>query len=141
MTHKDFVRRLAIRMVTTKHNSPILGGNASPREPCERDRLRQEFAEWFVRDCIDGARLKVVDERKGFEGSDMAGFAQRGNAGPTIRKLRSWAASLAERVATVKPFLRGGHDQTLACSGSSSKSHSPGNGGSIPISGTMRFVP
>ena len=77
LAREELVRCLVIRMAAANRNPPILRGKAAPRDAWERDRLRQEFAEWFVSECVEGAGLAVVDRRTGFTGSDMAGFARR----------------------------------------------------------------
>lgn len=78
LTREELVQYLAIRMAAANRNPPVLRGKAAPRDAWERDRLRHEFAEWFVSECIEGAGFTVVGTRAGFDGSDMAGFARRG---------------------------------------------------------------
>lgn len=78
LTREELIQHLAIRMAAANRNPPILRGKAAPRDPWERDRFRREFAEWFVSECIEGAALRVIDERRQFTGSDMAGFRMRG---------------------------------------------------------------
>ena len=78
MSRDELIQNLAIRMAASNRNPPILRGTAAPRDPWERDRLRQEFAAWFVSECIDGAGFKVIDTRRPLMGSDMAGFRMRG---------------------------------------------------------------
>ena len=78
LTREELIQILTVRMAAANRNPPILRGKAAPRDAWERDRLRQEFAEWFVSECVEAAGLVVIDERQGFLGSDMAGFAQYG---------------------------------------------------------------
>ena len=78
LSREELVQHITIRMAATNRNPPILRGKAAPRDAWERDRLRREFAEWFVSECIEASGLKVVDERRPFTGSDMAGFRMKG---------------------------------------------------------------
>ena len=78
LTAEELIQHVTIRMAATDRNPPILRGKAAPRDAWERDRLRREFAVWFVSECIESAGLTVVDERRQFTGSDMAGFRLQG---------------------------------------------------------------
>lgn len=77
LNRDELVQYIAIRMAAANRNPPILRGKAAPRDPWERDRLRREFAAWFVEQCIEEAGLAVVTTHKPHTGSDMAGFAPR----------------------------------------------------------------
>lgn len=77
LTRDELIQYITIRMAATNRNPPILRGKAAPRDPWERDRLRREFAAWFVEQCIEQAGLAVVTTHRQFTGSDMAGFARR----------------------------------------------------------------
>lgn len=82
LTRDELIRLIAIRMAATDRNPPILRGKASPRDAWERDRLRKDFATWFVEECIERGGLKVLDETRPHLGSDMAGFNCRRDATP-----------------------------------------------------------
>jgi hypothetical protein len=77
LSRDELIRYIAIRMAAANRNPPILRGKAAPRDPWVRDRLRREFAAWFVEQCIEQAGLAVVKTQTPFTGSDMAGFARR----------------------------------------------------------------
>ena len=63
MSRDELIQHLAIRMAAANRNPPILRGKAAPRDPWERDQFRQDFATWFVEECIDRAGLKVMTDR------------------------------------------------------------------------------
>lgn len=84
LTRDELIRHLAIRTAAANRNPPILRGKASPRDAFERDRLRRELAEWFVRECIEAGGLYVIDARRPFEGSDHAGFARQRATPPQL---------------------------------------------------------
>lgn len=77
LSRDELIRYITIRMAAANRNPPILRGKAAPRDPWERDRLRREFAAWFVEQCIEQAGLAVVTTQTPFTGSDMAGIARR----------------------------------------------------------------
>lgn len=77
LTRDELVQHIAIRMAAANRNPPILRGKAAPRDAWERDRIRHDFATWFVEEVIERGGLTVVDERTPHTGSDMSGFARR----------------------------------------------------------------
>lgn len=77
LTRDELIRHIAIRMAAAHRNPPVLRGKSAPRDAWERDRLRHEFAAWFVDQCIEQAGLAVTVKYAAFAGSDMAGFARR----------------------------------------------------------------
>jgi hypothetical protein len=84
LTRDELIQLLAIRLAAANRNPPILRGKASPRDAFERDQIRREFAEWFVRECIEAGGLSVVDTRRPFEGSGHAGFARQRATPPQL---------------------------------------------------------
>ena len=74
LTRGELIRLIAIRMAARDRSPPILCGKAAPGDAWERDRLRKDFATWFVEESTVQGGLKVVDAIRPHTESDMAGI-------------------------------------------------------------------
>lgn len=88
LTREELVQRLCIKMAAANRKPPLLRGKRAPRDNFERDAIREEFAEWFVEECIEKNGLVVLNTYVPDTGNYMRPFMNKDRATPPQRFAR-----------------------------------------------------